>query len=36
MTISIVKPNEINDPDRKRGGSEYNSFKRVESSVMLS
>ncbi|CAD8164001.1 unnamed protein product [Paramecium octaurelia] len=36
MTISIVKPNEVNDPDRKRGGSEYNSFKRGESSVMLS
>ncbi|CAD8077567.1 unnamed protein product [Paramecium sonneborni] len=36
MTISIVKPNEVNDQDRKRGGSEYNSFKRGESSVMLS
>ncbi|CAD8078297.1 unnamed protein product [Paramecium sonneborni] len=36
MTISIVKPNEVNDQDRKRGGSEYNSFKRGESSVVLS
>ncbi|CAK82449.1 unnamed protein product (macronuclear) [Paramecium tetraurelia] len=36
MTISIVKPNEANDPDRKRGGSEYHSFKRAESGVMLS